>query len=263
MTDFLENYAAHSKVKKRVTPTQKLKECIAQAYSVALGEVPFSTVTRHFCRRKDSVSSDTADKQSLNLEVKAKLQALEAQIETSPPTTEKADKAGVDSLRKALERHQATITHIVSSSGEGMDLGLLNELVDCLQELVSLSCPPEVLQSARIGTIIRKVQDLFGKARSPNLRKLSKVAERIVSKWQPSPSPVSYTPNLCLRNRVCQKIALSLQSIGFSEDKSQELALCLEAKLRKKDPTMGKIYKHYFNCMHRDIRGQSALPSGS
>mmetsp|Transcript_9271 Transcript_9271/g.17741 ORF Transcript_9271/g.17741 Transcript_9271/m.17741 type:complete len:321 (+) Transcript_9271:299-1261(+) len=253
VTDFLENYSLHNKTKKR-----KLKDSIDLAYSVAQGDQPFSIISRINNKRKDSATSDTAETHNLNSEFKAKLLALEAQIERSPPTVSKTDKAGTDSLRKALEKHQSTIHNVISSSADGIDLERLNGLVDCLQELTSLRYPPEVLQSARIGNLISKIHDLFGRAKSSNLRKLSRVAEKIVTKLTTSASSVSYIPNLCLRNRVCQKIALSLQSIGFGKDKSQELALCLEAKLRKKDPSMGKTYKHYFNCMHKDISGQSA-----
>jgi hypothetical protein len=184
----------------------------------------------------------------LKSEFKAKLQALEAQVESCPPTAVKTDLVGRDRLRKTLEKHQSTINSIFTTSEEGLDLRLMNELVDCFHQLLSLSCPSELFQSAKLGTLVSKVQDLFVKSKSPNLRKLAKVAKRIANKWQTDQS--SFIPNLCLRKRVCQKIAASLQSIGFAKDKAQELALLLEGKLRKKDPSMGRIYRHYFNYMH-------------
>jgi hypothetical protein len=205
--------------------------------------------------RKGSLASDSTDKPDLKSEFKAKLQALEAQVDTCPPTAVKTDKAGRDRLHRTLERHQSTINSIFTTSAEGLDLRLMNELVDCFHQLLSISCPPELLQSAKLGTLVSKVHNLSVKGRSHNLRKLAKVAERIVHKLQTGQS--SFIPNLCLRKRVCQKIAASLQSIGFAKEKAQELALELEGKLRKKDPTMGRTYRHYFNYMHKDFTSHS------
>jgi hypothetical protein len=116
-----------------------------------------------------------------------------------------------------------------------------------------MRCPPEVFQSPTLAGLMGKVQEIFCKSKCHNLRKLAKIAGRIVHKWDPCLPVVSSIPNICLRRRVCQKIAVSLQSTGFGKDKAQELALLLEAKLRKKDPSMGRTYRHYFNCMHKDF----------
>jgi hypothetical protein len=250
----MENYSVHNKTKQKVAARQKLQDSITLAYSVALGEVPFSVLSRSRSCRKDSASSDCADKPNLDLEFKAKLKALEAaQFENCPQIP--LDKAGRDSLLRALDRHQSTVSSITTSSAGALDLGLLNELVDFFHQL--MRCPPEVFQSSTLAGLMCKVQEIFCRSKCHNLRKLAKIAGSIVHKWDPGVTLVPSIPDICLRRRVCQKIAVSLQSTGYVKDKAQEVALVLEGKLRKKDPSMGRTYRHYFNCMYKDINSST------
>jgi hypothetical protein len=53
---------------------------------------------------------------------------------------------------------------------------------------------------------------------------------------------------------VCKKIALILQTNGFLPKQAREIALSVEGKMRRLDPTMDVKYRNCYRMIIRDLR---------
>lgn len=156
--------------------------------------------------------------------------------------------------------------------------------------LCNLNVSANLISSCKLLRVVKMFCDEFDNCPYENLRRVAELAEQLLAYWkslcssdtfdrptkvkEPAPEPVvsarklsmqsecsesSTLPensviNKLLRKKVCQKIATELERNKFEKSKAREIALCIEKKLRKRDPTMLSIYKSLFKQMIQDIR---------
>ena len=64
----------------------------------------------------------------------------------------------------------------------------------------------------------------------------------------------AFIANSFLRKSICRKVAERLQRNLFQKEKAEELALIIEANIRRKDPYMGAEYRRLVRIMLKDIK---------
>ena len=68
---------------------------------------------------------------------------------------------------------------------------------------------------------------------------------------------ISFIVDKALRRAVCIKIANVFENNKFNRAEARELALMIEEKIRKMDPTMTKRYKLCFRKMIKEVKNIS------
>lgn len=164
-------------------------------------------------------------------------------------------------------------------------------VIESFDLLCNLNASANLIQGCKLLRVVKMFYDEFENCPYENLRRIAGLAKQLHAYWKSlcissdtfdrptevkDPAPEIIVPlrkfslqsecsesstmdensviNKLLRKKVCQKIASLLERNKFEKSKSREIALLIEKKLRKRDPTMLSIYKSLFKQMIQDIR---------
>ena len=134
------------------------------------------------------------------------------------------------------------------------------QLCETLYELAIMKISIEVLQDSRIQKLLKIIAQVCKQSTSPIVKQLGDVVNSLRIYWKSLMKPnvieydERYIADKCLRRIVCSKIANVFEENNFDRVEARELAISIEKKIRKMDPTMTKRYKLCFRKMIREVK---------
>lgn len=157
-----------------------------------------------------------------------------------------------------LEKHEKFLKGLAKD--KNIEAARINELCETLIELASKKVNITALKHSNIQELLKVVSVVCSQSDTDDLKKLGGVIEILRKHWKEilKPKKIEYNENAVvnrsLRSIVCRKIAGVLEGNNFERDEARSLAVSIEEKIRKMDPTMTHKYKSCFKMMIKDIK---------
>lgn len=160
--------------------------------------------------------------------------------------------------QEIFKKHLHYLSEIVKS--RTIEDNRTNQLCETLYELAKMKVSLSLIQDSHIQSFLKIIAQACKKSSSQTVKKLGIVVKSLRKHWKSYLKSMSleynesYIPNRYLRNVVCRKIANVFEYNHFERAKAQELAISIERKIRKMDPTMTKKYHICFSKMIKEIK---------
>lgn len=144
------------------------------------------------------------------------------------------------------------------AGGHSVEVSRIKQLVESLHNLAQTEISESELQKSHLQEYMKSLSNACKASGCSQLKELAKAAKRLRHHWKTcackSEEDESYVADKDLRKNVCRKIASVFERKEFNKEVAQELALRIEANLRRKDPMMSKKCLMHFRKMMKDIK---------
>lgn len=129
----------------------------------------------------------------------------------------------------------------------------IQQLCEVLIELAKKKINKKMLKKSEIENLLMAISRCCSDSPFQKVKEVGGYVLNLKGTWEKH-KKIGGVVDYRLRAVVCRKIVLVLQANGFSTDDAREIALEIEEKLRKLDPSMENTYRKCFQRMIRDIK---------
>ena len=228
---------------------QHLALSIKTAQQLLDGDIPFSSIPElNKTLKQKRPGKVIADSKS----IEKKLVDLQRLIPGHGPTPRSNESISVDKLQ-SCETFLRGIKE--SNSIENTGAGLCDVLI----ELAKSNIINSRIQQYCIEELLANIEGLCKRSSLQLVKDIGKVINLLRNHWEnllqsDHENEDNGIVDKNLRNLVCRKIAAVLENNQFDEKVAREIALNIERKIRKMDPSMSHKYRKCFRRMIKDIK---------
>lgn len=133
------------------------------------------------------------------------------------------------------------------------------EICENLIELARTSIEISFIHESGLQEYLRKIGELCMKSSFQVVKDIGKAVNLLENHWKNverngNCSEENDIADESLRKLVCRKIAMVLKNNQFDDKSTREIALSIEGKIRKMDPSMSHKYKKCYRQMIQEIK---------
>lgn len=215
--------------------------CINAAQELADGKLDFSQMKEINERLKKNKATAYV---KLNREIEPKISELKRLISFHDLID--LEPAGLDTY-KHYEKILSEISQEKSIESK------IQQLCEVLIELAKKKINKKMLKRYEIENLLTAISRCCSDSPFEKVKEVGSHVMNLKGTWEKH-KKTGGCADFRLRAVVCRKIALVLGVNGFLTAQARDLALDIEEKLRKLDPSMGTEYRKCFQMMIREIK---------
>ena len=237
----MRGFEKHSKTHCKMKKNKHLKNCIEAALELAEGKLDYSQLGTINTRL---IQNKCVPYTKINTEIEPMIKELKQLINFH-------DKITLEQVDLDTYKHYEKILSEISThnSIEPKAANLCQVLID----LAKIQVNKNYLKKVHIERLLTAISNNCSKSPFEKIKELGNQVIHLKGTWT-NTKKSSGVVDFRLKVMVCKKIALILQTNGFLPKQAREIALSVEGKMRRLDPTMDVKYRNCYRMIIRDLR---------